>query len=183
MFPLSRPLAGAGARRSYGKPIAILNLMNRAKALSGKHILLVDDDQGVRNAVRLMLSKDAHRIVEANNGAEAWMLFRRAQFDLVLTDCEMPFVKGDELASKIRELVPEQPILMITAYARKRSPKNPVDAVIYKPFDATSLREAMTRLLAQPGENAASLETTDGRHLAEDLFADHGGSGTEVISR
>src|SRR5215831_4529918 len=102
--------------------------MNQASTISGKRILLVDDDQTIRDALRLILSRDEHTIVEANNGAEAWMLYRRSQFDLVMTDFEMPFVKGDELAAKIRELVPGQPILMITAYAHKQGPNNPVDA-------------------------------------------------------
>src|SRR5215813_13545688 len=126
--------------------------MKQVNGISGKHILLVDDDQSVRNALRLMLASDAHTVVEANNGAEAWMPFRGSQFDLVMTDFEMPFVKGDELAAKIRQLVPAQPILMMTAYAHKRGPKNPVDAVIHKPFDRASLREVMAKLLSQPGE-------------------------------
>src|SRR5271169_3986695 len=88
----------------------------RTDHVSGKHILLVEDQRAVRESLRLLLVNDAHTVVEANNGAEAFTLFRKERFDLVVTDFEMPFVKGDELAVRIRQVAPQQRILMITAY-------------------------------------------------------------------
>ena len=115
--------------------------------------MLVEDERVVREALRQFLSLDAHMVVEANNGAEAFALFRSGQFDLVMTDFEMPFVKGNELASRIKQLAPQQPILMITAYSHRPGPENPVDAVVRKPFDATNLRQVMAKLLPEPGED------------------------------
>ncbi len=66
--------------------------------LSGKRILLVDDERAVRQTVRDLLNYDEHHVVEANNGAEALNLFAEGRFDLVLTDWRMPFIEGDELA-------------------------------------------------------------------------------------
>jgi CheY-like chemotaxis protein len=77
-------------------------------------------------------------------------VFGRERFDLVITDYELPFLKGDELASRIKQLAPQQPILMITAYAHRRSRENPVDVVVSKPFDSTRLRDAIGRLLSKP---------------------------------
>src|ERR1700726_3317417 len=82
----------------------------------GKRILLVEDERSVRDTLRQLLALDDHTVIEANNGAEALGLFTQDQFDVVLTDCVMPFLKGPELAARIRQLVPNQPILMITAY-------------------------------------------------------------------
>jgi YesN/AraC family two-component response regulator len=130
----------------------------QADAITGKRILLVEDERAVRETLRLLLSRDAHVVVEANNGAEAFALFLSTKFDLVLTDFEMPFAKGDELAAKIKRVSPTQPILMLTAFDRRPSLSNPVDAVMSKPFEAARLRETMTRLLSQPGENARSSE-------------------------
>jgi CheY-like chemotaxis protein len=127
--------------------------------ITGKRILLVEDERVVREALRALLSLDAHTVVEANNGAEAFALFRSGQFDLVLTDFEMPFIKGDELATRIKRIAPKQPILMLTAYGHRRSSDNPVDAVLNKPFDSTVLREIMARLLVQPGENRTKAPT------------------------
>lgn len=121
--------------------------------VTGKRILLVEDEQVVRETLRLFFSLDGHKVVEANNGAEGLALFRAGQFDIVMTDFEMPFVKGNELASRIKQLAPQQPIVMITAYSHRPGPENPVDAVVTKPFDARSLRNVMAKLLTVPEED------------------------------
>jgi len=116
-----------------------------------RRILLVDDERFVREAIARLLSKDEHTVVEANNGAEAFALFTRGQFDLVMTDFEIPFMKGNELAIRIRQLAPWQPILMITGYRKRPGPGNPVNAVLNKPFNLDQLRAAMARLLPEVG--------------------------------
>jgi CheY-like chemotaxis protein len=113
----------------------------------GKRILLVDDERAVRDLIRQLLRCDEHTVVEANNGAEALRLFSQDQFDVVLTDCFMPFVKGTELAASIRRLSPSQPILMITGYGLRPGPLNPVDAVLRKPFGLGELRSALAEVL------------------------------------
>jgi len=118
--------------------------------VQGKRILLVEDERAVREALRLLLCKDAHTVVEANNGAEAFALFVGSKFDLVMTDFEMPFVKGDELAIKIKRVAPQQPILMVTAFEHRPNSENPVDAVMQKPFDCGELRQKMSTLLSKP---------------------------------
>jgi CheY-like chemotaxis protein len=115
----------------------------------GKRILLVEDECTVRAAFRCLLASDRHTVVEANNGAEAFSLFTQGHFDLVMTDFEMPFVKGDELAVRIKRVAPRQPILMVTAYHRRPGPDNPVDAVLSKPFDLPRLQQTIARLLPE----------------------------------
>jgi CheY-like chemotaxis protein len=153
--------------------------MTQTHGVSGKQILLVDDNQEVRDTLRLMLSEDSHTVVEANNGAEALMLFRRSRFDLVMIDFEMPFVRGDELAAKIRQMTPSQRILMITGFARKVGPQNPVDAILHKPFAPGSLRDVMNKLISQPGENSNSL--SDKGKTGTQVIRKKGRSDTEVI--
>jgi two-component system, cell cycle response regulator CpdR len=121
--------------------------------LLSKRILLVDDERSVRETVRNLLAYDEHEVVEANNGAEALRIFTQERFDLVLTDLRMPFLEGDELAVKIRELAPRQPILMITGHAQKPSRMNPVDAILYKPFALDDLRHVMATLLQKSDHN------------------------------
>jgi CheY-like chemotaxis protein len=114
----------------------------------GKRILLVDDHTELRETVRRLLSEDQHTVVEANNGAEALGLFKCDRFDLVMTDYKMPFLMGNELAARIKQMAPGQPILMITGYGQKLGPHNPVNAILYKPFGASGLREAIATVLA-----------------------------------
>ena len=114
-----------------------------------KRILLVDDQPSVREAISLLLSLDEHTVVEASNGAEALDLFKGDHFDLVITDFEMPKMKGNELAVRIKQLSPAQPILMITAYAATLGDSvNPVDAILNKPFQLADLRRAMAEHLS-----------------------------------
>ena len=118
------------------------------KIIRGKRILLVDDEPSVREAFRMMLKFDGHSVTEANDGAEALELFTKGQFDLVTTDFEMPVMKGNELAVRIEQLAPKQPILMITAYGNQLGDsENPVDSILNKPFTMDNLRGAIAMLL------------------------------------
>jgi CheY-like chemotaxis protein len=117
--------------------------------IRGKRILLVDDEPGVRESFRMILELDDHTVTEASNGAEALDLFTKGQFDLVTTDFEMPVMKGNELAVRIKKLAPKQPILMITAYGRELGDsENPVDSILTKPFALDNLRGAIAKLLS-----------------------------------
>jgi two-component system, cell cycle response regulator CpdR len=119
------------------------------KIIRGKRILLVDDEPSVRGSFRMMLEIDDHTVTEANNGAEALDLFTKGQFDLVTTDFEMPVMKGNELAVRIKELAPKQPILMITAYGKELGDsETPVDGILNKPFMLDDLRRAIAKLLS-----------------------------------
>ena len=118
--------------------------------IRGKRILLVDDESGLRGSFRLLLEIDSHIVTEADNGAEALDLFTKGQFDLVMTDFEMPVMKGNELAVRIKKLAPKQPILMITAYGRELGEsQNPVDSILNKPFTFDDLRGAIAKLLTR----------------------------------
>jgi CheY-like chemotaxis protein len=121
----------------------------------GTRILLVEDQESVRAALRMMLELDGHQVTEAGNGAEGLNSFTAGQFDLVITDFEMPVMKGNELAAGIKLLAPSLPILMITASERARGEvENPVDAFLDKPLRVTDLRCALRKLLSARPEPA-----------------------------
>jgi len=118
--------------------------------VSRKRVLLVDDEQGVRIAVKLLLEAlFDYNITEASNGREAFKIFSREKFDLVITDYSMPDMKGSQLALEIRKVVPKQPILMITAFADQlRGAENPVDDILNKPFSARELTRAIDNVFS-----------------------------------
>jgi CheY-like chemotaxis protein len=116
--------------------------------ITGKRILVVDDEPGVRQVLNVLLRGDGHTVVEACNGREACLRFTPGDFDLIITDYSMPEMNGDELARTIKCLVPSQPILMLTAYGGEvRREGNPVDGVLEKPFAVGALRQLIARLL------------------------------------
>ena len=114
----------------------------------GKRILLVDYEPSVREVFRIMLEIDGHTVTEANNGAEALDLFTNGHFDLVTTEFNLPVMKGNALAVRIKELTPKQPILMVTSYEKKLGDsENPVDSILSKPFTLEKLRGAIAEVL------------------------------------
>jgi DNA-binding response OmpR family regulator len=119
------------------------------ESVSRKRVLLVDDETGVRTAVKLLLEAlFDYAITEAGNGREAFQIFSREKFDLVITDYAMPEMRGNQLAVEIRKVSPRQPILMITAFADQlRGAENPVDDILNKPFSARELTQAIDRVL------------------------------------
>lgn len=107
----------------------------------------------------MMLAFDGHAVKTTNNAREALTVLETEKFDLVITDFAMPQMKGDELAVAIKKMIPGQPVIMITAYAEMlQSSGNSlpgVDFLIGKPFLLENLREAIAKVLPEPGPSAA----------------------------
>ena len=122
-----------------------------APKTQAKRILVVDDEPFVCDAVKMMLAFDGHQVDTANSGKEALTAFENGKFDIVITDFSMPDMKGDELAAAIKSRAPNQPVVMITAYAEmlqaSGNPLSGVDFVISKPFLLENLREAIAKVL------------------------------------
>jgi CheY-like chemotaxis protein len=138
--------AGNSSDRGYNSRVA-------KPGNHGKRILVVDDEPFVCDAVKMMLVFDGHEVQTAGSGKDALALFEAGKFDVVITDFAMPAMKGDELATLIKARAPQQPIVMITAYAEMlQASGNPligVDAVISKPFLLENLREAIAKVSPQ----------------------------------
>jgi CheY-like chemotaxis protein len=126
-----------------------------------RRILVVDDEPLVCEAVKMMLNFDGHRVETASGGKEALAFMEKGQFDLVITDFEMPVMKGDELAAAIKARSPNQPVVMITAYAEMLQASGNrltgVDLVISKPFLLENLREAIAKVMPTATEGGARI--------------------------
>src|SRR6266545_8383565 len=79
-------------------------------------VLVVDDDPRVRDVLVGYLNIDGHAAETATNGQEGLDRFNKGTFDLVVTDCAMPGLFGDQLAAAIKELAPDTPIILITGF-------------------------------------------------------------------
>jgi CheY-like chemotaxis protein len=129
-----------------------------AAAFPQRRILVVDDEPEVCNAVKMLLNFDGHIVETASNGKDALAMLDHDKFDLVITDFEMPKMKGDELAATIKARDPKQPIVMITAYAEMLTssghPLKGVDFLVSKPFLLENLRQAIAKTVpANPPKN------------------------------
>jgi CheY-like chemotaxis protein len=114
-------------------------------------ILVVDDEPAVCETIKMLLEHDGHKIEMANSGREALVLLEQNKFDLVTTDFFMAGMKGDVLAALIKQRLPNQPVLMISANGvianNSGNPLPGVDLMISKPFLLEDLRNAVAKVL------------------------------------
>lgn len=120
---------------------------------SGATILLVEDERPVRSTVRRLLERHGYKVLEAANGQDALTLIaaRTGEINLVLSDMVMPGMGGMELASRVRSVAPQLPVLLMTGYTEEaitRAGDQPHDEqIIEKPFTMNSMLEKVRRAL------------------------------------
>jgi len=104
-----------------------------------RKILVIDDEEGVRDVLEGILKSGGHRVTLAETGQEGLEEFRKTDFNLVLTDLGMPEISGWELAQRIKEIDPDMPVGMITgwgvAFTKEKLKEEGIDFILFKPFD------------------------------------------------
>lgn len=114
-------------------------------------ILLVEDEETVRNVVARLLKKLGYQVSAAADAEEAISLFDHgATFDLVVTDIVMPGLSGIEMAEVLKERLPGMPFLFISGYTSRElgtTPKAPPEPFLPKPFTMTELAEEVSKAL------------------------------------
>ncbi len=107
------------------------------------HILVIDDDDMVRELLSELLCSAGHSVVQAGGGLEGIRLFQQGSFHLVLTDLGMPECSGWEVASAIKKIAPDTPVALITGWAltldRSKLREAGVDLVLNKPFQVAEI--------------------------------------------
>jgi two-component system, cell cycle sensor histidine kinase and response regulator CckA len=113
-------------------------------------ILVVDDEEPVRETLAEMLVAVNHQVELAGSGQEAVEKLRRGNFDFVFTDLAMPEMDGWETARVIRKHWPGLKIVLVTGYGPTTTPppgeEDLVDAIIGKPFDFTQVGATLSTL-------------------------------------
>jgi len=115
-------------------------------------ILVVDDEEPIREALSAWLAKDGYQVRMADSGQTALTLIEESLFDLYLVDIKMPGMGGIELLGRIKEIQPDASVIMITAHG---SIQTAVEAMkrgacdyICKPFDPDELSLMTERVSA-----------------------------------
>ncbi|HEY6011139.1 MAG TPA: sigma-54 dependent transcriptional regulator [Nitrospirota bacterium] len=107
-------------------------------------ILVVDDEQSMRDFLAIMLKKDGHDVVTAANGGDALKAIQTEIFDLVITDVKMPGADGIEVLKTIKDVSPETVVIMITAFATAETAIEAMKLGAYdyiiKPFKVDELK-------------------------------------------
>ncbi len=116
-------------------------------------IMLVDDDEDVRNTLARMLEGDGHEIVPAANGNEALDVLDKGEpLDLLLTDVIMPGLNGFNLARMARTRRPRIKVLYLTGYHQQtvalRDEGTKYGKLLVKPIRAADLRQEVNTALS-----------------------------------
>ena len=118
--------------------------------LRSLHILGVDDEPSGLQSLTRLLRAAGHTIDTATNGREGLEKFRAGEYDLVVTARAMPEMNGDQLAAAVKELAPDNPVIMMTGFgdimeATGERPSG-VDLVVSKPVTLATLRDAVSKV-------------------------------------
>ncbi len=107
-------------------------------------ILVVDDEQSLRDFLAIMLKKEGHDVVTAINGTDALKAVHAEIFDLVISDVKMPGVDGIGVLKTVKEISPETVVIMVTAFATAETAveamKLGASDYIIKPFKVDELK-------------------------------------------
>ncbi|WP_417455936.1 response regulator [Kordiimonas sp.] len=115
-------------------------------------VLVVEDEEAVRDYVSRVLTMHGHTVLVANDGAQAVELMNDHHFDLLLSDIAMPMMDGISLALKVRATRPHVPIILMTGFANERQRAHNlsllIEGLLSKPFTMDQLLGAVNKALA-----------------------------------
>jgi len=128
----------------------------------GKHILYVDDEQGLVLLMTRLLTRQGFRVSGYDDPREALAAARANpdQFDLVVTDYSMPHISGLELAQVLKTIRADLPVVLASGYIteelRAKAPEAGVRELIYKPNTVDDLCNAVARCANEQGGSKVS---------------------------
>jgi DNA-binding response OmpR family regulator len=124
----------------------------KAMAIEKKKILIVDDDDALRELLLQLLTEEGFSVLPAANGTEAVEFAKLARFDLVLMELNLPLKDGWKTFEELNEEDPLLPIIVITARPNQLFPAlaSGVGALLEKPLNFTRLIQTIRGLLQEP---------------------------------
>jgi len=140
-------------------------------------ILIVDDEESVRESLNLWFTEDGYQVACAENAKQALSILESDVFDIILTDLKMPGMDGLELLQRIKTLNKESIIIVMTAFATVdtavRALKEGAFDYVTKPFDPDDLSHLIrnaTKQILLTHENETLKKRVDSLESVEDLI-------------
>jgi two-component system, OmpR family, KDP operon response regulator KdpE len=127
---------------------------------STPNVLIVDDDPGFRQGLRVSLKASGYKVETARNGEDALQYIRERAVDIILLDINMPGIGGVETCRRIRVAAPNAGILMLTVRDSEDDKVGALEAgaddYVTKPFRIRELNARLRALLRRTGVDAAA---------------------------
>jgi signal transduction histidine kinase/ActR/RegA family two-component response regulator len=116
-------------------------------------ILVIDDDENIRDVIKDMLEFLDHQVTLADSGETGLELFKQHEFDLVMTDLGMPGVSGWDVAKTCKSLNENIPVIMISGWGNQidddMASKGGLDGIMAKPFEMNKINDLIQTVLAK----------------------------------
>ncbi len=157
-----------------------------APALQGHEtILLVEDEELVRQSIYDYLTRSGYRVIEAGNAEDALEVCRHRidEIDLVLTDIVLPRASGPELTRQVLDEKPDMPVIFMSAYPKEKLIEDgrilPENESLQKPFTETILLARVRQALAV-ADAADAADATDAADAADAMSVEPAGSQPDM---
>ena len=156
---------GAGTIVRLVFPAAAMNQLAAPTAsaprrkVRGLRILVIDDDDLLRQSMRAILEREGHSVIAANGGRSGIEIFTTAsergeRFQIVITDLGMPHIDGRAVAAAVKGVSPDTPVVLLTGWGQHLRDGNEmplgVDYMLNKPANLSQLRAALADLVCAP---------------------------------
>jgi DNA-binding response OmpR family regulator len=116
-------------------------------------ILVVDDDENIREVLEDLLLLEGHELLLAEDGEQALRIFDENLPDLVITDLGMPGISGWEVARSIKDKDPSKKVIVISGWGatlqKDQLEENFVDQVLAKPFHLEQVKKIIAEVMAK----------------------------------
>lgn len=155
---------GIGSNFQIYLPVAVVqepepDIRDNSMTHSGKeHILLVDDEDLIVNALKHTLERIGYHVTAFTKSMEALETFLNNPdlFDLLVTDMTMPEITGDILAAKVHNVKPEMPVILCTGYSEKINAEKAkamgINGFLLKPFETAQFTKMIRSVLNATSE-------------------------------
>ncbi len=136
--------------------IPVVLLTGKAEEISrgGGAVLLIEDEELVRDMTKELLTRLGYEVLEANDGFEALEIFQQHQDEIliILSDLTMPRMNGWDTLVALRKLSPDIPVILSSGYdeAQVMAGEHPElpNAFLGKPYQLNGIRDTISRVLA-----------------------------------
>jgi DNA-binding NtrC family response regulator len=125
--------------------------MDLFRKLKEKKILLIDDDEWIRDSLSLFFKNEGCHLLAIETAEEALNLLKKQSYEIIITDYRLPGMDGLEFFKKIQNSHPRVVKILVTAYGSKEvmseATKIGIQDIIRKPFTTRAIEESLSRFI------------------------------------
>lgn len=131
------------------------------KALKELKVLLVEDEENLARLLKGAIGDSFHSFIVAKDGQEGKELFLKISPDIVITDIEMPRLSGLDMSKELKQINPDIPIIILSAFSEKEKLFSAIDVGVtkyfLKPFDPDELLDYISSISSKLGNKTVKL--------------------------